>query len=412
MTTLSDLLQALAEGQVPAEIPADCEYREEVGALVAYLGDLSRFVRAMSAGDLSATIQRRGTMAGSLKALHANLRHLTWQTQQVAAGDFKQRVEFLGEFSVAFNSMVASLAQARNELISKNRELATAYSDLKAAEAQLLQQEKMASVGQLAAGIAHEINNPMGFITSNLGSLRNYSETVKDYLDNLDLMASKYPQEERDHIATLRAMLDIDFLLQDMPTLIDESVAGAKRVRDIVQSLKNFSHVDEAEVQHLNLNDCIESTVSALDSTLRAKATVVREFGELPLIECRPHELSQLFLNLLLNAAQAISGQGEIRLKTYRDGDAVVAIVTDNGCGIPPDVIDRIFEPFFTTRPVGQGTGLGLATVYDTVKKHQGSIDVASTVGAGTTFTIRLPIKPENHPQPEPADGPALAANR
>jgi two-component system NtrC family sensor kinase len=208
-------------------------------------------------------------------------------------------------------------------------------------------------------------------------------------------MANKYPEIERAHLADLRSMLDIDFVFEDMPTLIDESVAGAKRVRDIVQALKSFSHVDEAEVQQINLNDCIESTITTTENTLRAKAAVVREYGELPDIECRPHLLSQLFLNLLLNAAHAIATQGEIRIKTRREGDSVIATVSDTGCGIPPEIVGRIFEPFFTTKPVGQGTGLGLSVAYDIVKKHNGKIDVESTVGTGTTFTIRLPIKAE-----------------
>jgi signal transduction histidine kinase len=392
MTVLSDLLKTLAAGQVPAQVPADCEYKEEVGELIAYLSELSHYLRAMAEGDLSVPLARRGPLAGALKGFHASLRHLTWQTQQVAAGDFAQRVDFLGAFSAAFNSMVGALAQAREDLTNKNRELATAYEELKTAEAQLLQQEKMAGIGQLAAGIAHEINNPMGFIQSNLGTLKNYGETLKEYVQDLDLMANKYPEIERAHLADLRSMLDIDFVFEDMPTLIDESVAGAKRVRDIVQALKSFSHVDEAEVQQINLNDCIESTIATTENTLRAKATVVREYGELPDIECRPHLLSQLFLNLLLNAAHAIATHGEIRIKTRREGDSVIATVSDTGCGIPPEIVGRIFEPFFTTKPVGQGTGLGLSVAYDVVKKHNGKIDVQSTVGTGTTFTIRLPI--------------------
>jgi two-component system NtrC family sensor kinase len=259
---------------------------------------------------------------------------------------------------------------------------------------QLLQSEKLASIGQLAAGIAHEINNPMGFIQSNLGTLKNYGETLKEYVQDIDLMATKYSEAEQKHLAELRSMLDIDFLFEDMPTLISESVTGAKRVRDIVQTLKSFSHVDQAEVLQININDCINNTVETAASTLKQKATVVKEFGELPLLECRPHEMSQLFLNLLLNASQAIAQQGEIRVKTSLEGDMIVIAVSDTGCGIPQEIIGRIFEPFFTTREVGKGTGLGLSMCYDIVKKHNGKIDVESTVGAGTTFTIRLPTKP------------------
>ncbi|HTY02300.1 MAG TPA: ATP-binding protein [Rhodocyclaceae bacterium] len=392
MTTLSDLLRALAAGDIPREVPADCEYREEAGLLVEYLAELSRFTRAMAAGELSATLLRRGSLAGSLKGLHANLRHLTWQTQQVAAGDFTQKVDFLGEFSVAFNSMVAALAQARDDLVTKNKELAVAYNDLKAAEAQLLQQEKMASVGQLAAGIAHEINNPMGFIMSNLGTLANYASALQEYVKDADLLAAKYGETEKKRLAELRSMLDVDFIFEDTPTLINESTAGAKRVRDIVQTLKSFSHVDEAEVQQININDCVRSTVETAAATLRAKANVITEFGELPLLNCRPHELSQLFLNMLVNAAQAIDTKGEIRIKTGVADGAIVVSITDTGCGIPPGIIGRIFEPFFTTRDVGKGTGLGLSMCYDIAKKHGGTIDVQSKVGIGSTFTVKLPL--------------------
>ncbi|MBU1235571.1 MAG: HAMP domain-containing protein [Gammaproteobacteria bacterium] len=393
MTVLGELLRALAAGQIPAKVPPDCEYSEEVGELIAYLNDLTRFQRAMAAGDLSAKIERRGALAGALKGLHANLRHLTWQTQQVAAGDFKQRVDFLGEFSVAFNSMVEALAQARDDLVTKNDQLATAYAELKSAQAQLLQQEKMASVGQLAAGIAHEINNPMGFIQSNLGTLGSYGDALKSYVEKTEELEAQCPEAVRNTLSEQRKELDLEFIFEDLPTLISESVSGAKRVRDIVQSLKNFSHVDEAEVQRININDCIESTILTTEGALRPKADVVREYGELPAIECRPHLLSQLFLNLLQNAAAAIPEHGEIRIKTWVDGDMVAASVTDTGCGIPKEILNRIFEPFFTTKPVGTGTGLGLANVYDAVKKHHGKIGVTSTVGTGSTFTIRLPIK-------------------
>jgi signal transduction histidine kinase len=394
MTVLSDLLKALAAGQVPAQVPPDCEYKEEVGELIAYLAELSHYLRAMTEGDLSVPLNRRGPLAGALKGLHANLRHLTWQTQQVAAGDFSQRVDFLGAFSTAFNSMVGALAQAREDLTNKNRELATAYEELKTAEAQLLQQEKMASIGQLAAGIAHEINNPMGFIQSNLGTLKNYGDTLKTYFDATDQLAAQCPETVRATLTQQRNDLDLEFLFEDLPTLISESVSGAKRVRDIVQTLKSFSHVDQAEVQQININDCLNSTVETAASTLKQKANVVKEFGELPLLECRPHEMSQLFLNLLLNAAQAIAQQGEIRVKTSLEGEMIVIAISDTGCGIPQEIIGRIFEPFFTTREVGKGTGLGLSMCYDIVKKHNGTIKVDSTVGTGTTFTVRLPTTP------------------
>ncbi len=393
MTELADVLKRLAAGQIPAEPPSDGECREELQQLIGFLSELSRFARAMAAGDLSATLRQGGPLAGALKGLHANLRHLTWQTQEVAAGDFTQRVDFLGDFSVAFNRMVESLAQARDNLTEKNRQLAAAYDELKAAQSQLLQKEKMASVGQLAAGVAHEINNPMGFIISNIGSLREYGEALKEYVLAADVvLAAGCGEADRAKMQALQDRLDIPFILEDTPSLIKESLDGAGRVRTIVQNLKSFSNVDQAEVQQININDCLESTVSIAWNELKAKADVVRSYGDVPLIECRPQELGQVFLNILRNAAQAIKDRGTIRLTTGREDGVVVVAISDNGCGIPPEIVGRIFEPFFTTRPVGQGTGLGLSICYDIVKKHGGAIEVTSTVDSGTTFTIRLPI--------------------
>jgi two-component system, NtrC family, sensor kinase len=392
MAELAEYLKRLADGQIPSEAPPECEVREELSQLVAYLGEISHFTRSMADGDLSATLRLRGSLAGALKGLHANLRHLTWQTQEVAAGDFTQRVDFLGEFSGAFNHMVEALAKARDDLTSKNTELEKALAELKATQSQLLQQEKMASVGQLAAGVAHEINNPMGFIISNLGTLRNYGEALKEYLQATDAMLANCSEADRAKMQALQNKLDLSFLMEDMPSLIKESRDGAERVRIIVQSLRNFSAVDQEGTQSININDYLDSTVNVAWSELKDKAEIVRSYGVLPPILGRTQEIGQVFLNILRNSVQAIAGRGIIHLKTSHDNGMVTVAITDNGCGIPPEVIGRIFEPFFTTRPPGHGTGLGLSTCYDIVKKHGGTIDVTSTVGKGTKFTIRLPV--------------------
>ncbi len=392
MGELSEYLKRLADGQIPSEAPPESEVREELSQLVAYLGEISHFTRSMADGDLSATLHLRGSLAGALKGLHANLRHLTWQTQEVAAGDFTQRVDFLGEFSGAFNHMVEALAKARDDLTSKNTELEKALADLKATQSQLLQQEKMASVGQLAAGVAHEINNPMGFIISNLGTLNNYGEALKEYLQATNGLLANCGEADRTKMEVLQKKLDLSFIMEDMPSLIKESRDGAERVRIIVQSLRNFSAVDQEGTQSININDYLDSTVNVAWNELKDKAEVVRSYGVLPTILGRTQEIGQVFLNILRNAAQAIAERGIIHLKTSHDNGMVTIVITDNGCGIPPEVIDRIFEPFFTTHPPGQGTGLGLSTSYDIVKKHGGTIDVTSTVGKGTKFTIRLPV--------------------
>lgn len=393
MAELAEYLKRLAEGQIPTEPPPECEAREELTQLVSHFNEITQFARAMAAGDLSATLHRRGSLAGALKGLHANLRHLTWQTQEVASGDFTQRVDFLGDFSVAFNRMVEALAQARNELTAKNAELTKTLQDLKAAQSQLLQQEKMTSIGQLAAGVAHEINNPMGFIISNLGSLRNSSEALSQYVQATEEVLASCNPDDRTRMRSLYDSLDLAFILDDTPLLIKESLDGAHRVKTIVQSLRSFSEVDHAGVQAININDCLDSTINVTWNELKDKAKIVRNYGTVPPIQGKPQELNQVFFNILRNAVQAIAEQGSIHLKTSHEKNQVCIAITDNGCGIPPEIIDRVFDPFFTTRPPGQGTGLGLSTCYDIVKKHGGTIDLASVVGKGTRLTIHLPVE-------------------
>jgi len=404
MAELGEFLKRLADGQIPSGAPPECEVGAELAQLRDYLSEISHFTRAMADGDLSAKLLVRGSLAGTLKGLHANLRHLSWQTQEIAAGDFSQRVDFLGDFSVAFNHMVEALAQARAELTAKNAELTTTLQDLKVAQARILQQEKMASVGQLAAGVAHEINNPMGFIISNLGTLRNYSNAFNEYVQAADRVLPNCLEQDRASMQALAGQLDLPFLLEDTPTLIDESLKGAERVKAIVQSLRNFSAVDQVGAQAININDCLDSTIDVAWNELKDKAKVVRSYSPLPAIQGRTQEIGQVFLNLLRNAVQAFSAPGTILIKTSHDKDTVSVVITDNGCGIPPEVIGRIFEPFYTTRPPGQGTGLGLSSCYDIINKHGGSIEVASVLGKGTKFTIRLPLTTTNPPPDLPGE--------
>lgn len=402
MSSLSDILQKLASGQIPAEIPAECDCRDQLLELTGYLDDLRRFVGALSAGDMNASMRLPGPLAGNLKGLHANLRHLTWQTQQVASGDFSQRVEFLGAFSDAFNSMVSSLAQARKDLTERNRQLADTCDQLKSTQSQLLQHEKMASIGQLAAGVAHEINNPMGFITGNLGALGKYTERLKSFIAAVDeaLASPETPTVLRERLAASRKSLKIDFVLSDIPNLLAESTEGAERVRNIVRDLKSFSRIDAAEQSAVDLNACLESTINIIWSGHNYQAQLTREFGEIPKVTCRPQQLNQVFMNLLQNAAQAVGDDGEIRVRSWNDDGNVFVEIADNGCGIAPEHLNRIFEPFFTTRPVGKGTGLGLSISYDIINKHGGEIQAASELGKGTTMTVRIPLK-----QPEPESG-------
>ena len=292
--------------------------------------------------------------------------------------------------------------ELEQRVADRTRELESAYGDLKSAQSHMLQQEKMASIGQLAAGVAHEINNPVGFVMSNLNSLKKYTEKLLAFIRNqgeaLSTITGLTPEGQQalaESLAADRKALKIDYIAADALNLIDESLEGTDRVKNIVQNLKNFSRIDVAENKPTDLNKAIESTLQIVWNELKYKATVIREYGEIPITLCNIGELNQVFTNLLINAGQAIREKGEITIRTWSEGDNIYLAFVDTGCGIPPEISSRIFEPFFTTKEVGKGTGLGLSITYDIIKKHQGDIEVVSEVGKGTTFTVRIPVKSE-----------------
>lgn len=278
-------------------------------------------------------------------------------------------------------------------LIKRAIEKQKSVTDLQASQLQMFQSEKMASIGQLAAGVAHEINNPIGFILSNLTTLAKYTERLVEYMQ----LQNEYFQspDVTDKLQVLqdkRKQFKIDYVIKDIPNLIGESIDGAERVKIIVQNLKSFSRKDEEEWKHADINDCLESTLNVVWNELKYKATIVREYGELPALKCNPGQLNQVFMNLLVNAAHAIESMGTITIRTWHDNDFIYVSIKDSGCGISEEIKGRIFEPFFTTKDVGKGTGLGLSISYDIVKKHGGSIEVESEPGQGTTFTVILPV--------------------
>jgi PAS domain S-box-containing protein len=253
-------------------------------------------------------------------------------------------------------------------------------------EAQLLQSEKLASIGQLAAGLAHEINNPIGYVSSNLVTLEGYVAQLLGLLAACEGGQSGLLSTARDELA---------FLRDDIPALIRESKQGLAQVRQIVLDLKDFAHIDSTQAwQPADLHQGIDSTLNLLASRLRGRAEIVKEYGRIPDIECLPSQLNQVAMNLLLNAADALGETGgRITLRTGVEGIQVWLEVEDNGCGIAPDALPRIFDPFFTTKPVGQGTGLGLSMSYGIVQRHHGRIEVQSVVGRGTTVRVLLPLR-------------------
>lgn len=290
------------------------------------------------------------------------------------------------------------LLQQHERVQRRNQEIETAHAALQDAQAQLVQSEKLASVGQLAAGVAHEINNPIGFIMSNLGTLSSYSDVMKKLIGGYRRYADGVRSQNVDsglleQIKSLEEEEDIEFVLDDIDGLVSDSIAGSKRVKDIVQGLKSFSRIDEAAVTEHDLHEGIDSTLKVVANEIKYSCTVDKQYGDLPMIPCNLAKLNQVFMNLLVNAAQAMEEQGTITIATKVDGDVAVIRFSDTGSGIPAEKLGSIFDPFFTTKPIGTGTGLGLSISYGIVQDHGGSIDVESEVDVGTTFIIRLPLE-------------------
>jgi len=293
----------------------------------------------------------------------------------------------------------ADLETANATLLAEKLRQQELIRKLEETKSQLLQSEKMASIGQLAAGVAHEINNPVGFVNSNLCTLQRYATDMLTLLAAYESFEGSLAGAERQDILRLKTEIDVDFLREDVGSLLTESLSGLQRVKRIVQDLKDFSHVDESERQWANLETGLESTLNVVWNEIKYKATVVKEYGAIPQIECFPSQLNQVFMNLLINAVHAIEAQGQITLRTGHDEQYVWVEVADTGTGIKAEHLGRIFEPFFTTKPVGKGTGLGLSLSYGIVQKHGGHFEVASEPGKGTVFKVLLPrlSAPVNH---------------
>jgi signal transduction histidine kinase/CheY-like chemotaxis protein len=298
----------------------------------------------------------------------------------------------LKRYKTELEDRVASRTQ---ELLRANEELKSSNRKLEQVHVQLLQSEKMASIGQLAAGVAHEINNPIGFVNSNLGSLESYVRDLLRLLAVYEQHESSFAEGSaaRAEISAAKQAVEIDYLRQDLPALLNESKEGLQRVKKIVQDLKDFSHAGKGEWESADLHAGLESTLNIVNNELKYKAAVAKHYGTLPAIECLPLELNQVFMNLLVNAGQALPDKGEITIRTGAEGEHVWVEIADTGTGIAPENLKRIFDPFFSTKPVGKGTGLGLAISYGIVQKHHGRIDVTSVVGQGTTFRVTLPVR-------------------
>jgi len=343
------------------------------------------------------------------------VKRLTQGASVIAAGDFSQRVvvsgsDEIGELAKTFNRMARSLEdrsqaltdlnksleekvhERTQELEQSNREVQKAYEELKETQVQLIQSEKMASLGQLVSGIAHEIKNPLNFIYGNTDFLKQYIHHLKQLIALYESKARLDPADAQD-VERLKEQVNYQFMLEDLETLVKNFEEGASRIHSIIGDLKTFSRLEREEFRAVDIHEPINLALNLLHTEYRDRIRIHREFGQVPPVDCHPGKMSQVFLNLFSNACQAIVAEGDIWIRSSCRNGKVVVEVEDNGVGIDKQDLNRIFEPFFTTKPAGQGTGLGLSISYGIIQQHHGSIEAHSQKGEGTVFRVQLPVK-------------------
>jgi signal transduction histidine kinase len=301
-----------------------------------------------------------------------------------------------GQVAIAIEHarLVDQLSRKNRDLLQKNLHLDAKNLELRTIQSQLIHQEKMASLGRMVAGIAHELNNPVNFVHGNLPYLREYFEDLKRIAASLD----NVPVEQRQAVDDLKKQLKYDFLVADLDNIIADLAEGAERIRQIIKNLRSFSRLDEAELKEASIQEGIESTIKILNQYYgRDKIRPETNFAEIPSVVCYPGKLNQVWMNLLSNAAQAVAEQDEprVQITTELDGNWVIVSISDNGTGIKPQDQSKIFEPFYTTKPVGQGTGLGLSICHSIIERHGGSIWFETAQGQGTKFNVKIPLRAE-----------------
>ncbi|HLA33629.1 MAG TPA: ATP-binding protein [Rhodocyclaceae bacterium] len=362
-----------------------------------------RLVAAGTQAGQAYDLAGNDSAAALLNDALCNLFDLVARRDQTQLATRERLCAEINELSESYTQLDALIAARTKELWltnvalqSEQKALIEAMTKIEQAQGQLLQSEKMATVGQLTAGIAHEINNPIGFISSNLGSLSIYIDKLFAVLAAYERLAAELPDTHPARLATeaARKAAEIDYLCEDIPELLRESSDGLTRVKRIVSDLKDFSHINEGEWKYSDIHNGLESTLNIVWNEIKYKATVKKEFGDLPPVKCIPSLINQVLMNLLVNAAHAIETTGSITLRTGTEERNVWVEVIDSGKGMTPEIQARIFEPFFTTKPVGKGTGLGLSIAWDIMQRHNGRIEVRSEPGQGACFRLTLPIEP------------------
>ena len=297
----------------------------------------------------------------------------------------------IGLLTETFNHMSYKVFQARNDLKSKIKELETVNNDLKIAQSKLVQSAKMTSLGQLVAGVAHELNNPIAFIYSNTSHLKDYSEKLFKIIEEIEKHPGQSEKIKQDN--------EFDYIKKDLPLLIKSCQDGAQRTRDIVIGLRNFSRLEESLLKEIDIRESIDTTLELLNGEIKNRIKIHRQYENIPPMLCYASQINQVLMNLLSNAVHAISGNGQIWISVALSKlanqavDQVLISIQDTGSGMSPEIMDKIFEPFFTTKDVGQGTGLGLSISYGIIQNHAGDIQVKSEKGVGTEFIITVPLQ-------------------
>lgn len=297
-----------------------------------------------------------------------------------------------------YNQMAENLQTLYNDLEHKvqerTKELEDANNEIKNAQVMMVHSEKMRSLGQLVAGITHEINNPINFIHGNMTHLKNYSEALIDIINLYETCEINLNEEERQKINELKDKIELDFIKEDLPMLIKSCYEGTERTKNIILDLKSFSRLDELVINSIDLPKEIDTTLNILHNKIKGRIEIIKEYADdIPLVEGYGGQLNQVFMNVLDNACYAIKDKGSIYIRLQKKENNVIIEFEDTGCGMKKEHADKIFDPFYTTKPVGVGTGLGLSISYKVIQKHNGIISVESTEGNGTKFKIQLPLK-------------------
>lgn len=364
-------------------------------------GDIATDARFKLAVDRQRVSRPASAMCWPLMVEHRVIGTLSINRQDLSKpytdDDLKNGEMVVNLITVVIENARLHMDQQQRIIVSAqmNAEIRGINKRLEETQNQLLQSEKMASIGQLAAGVAHEINNPIGYVYSNLGTLEKYVQDVFSMIDDYEQAEGAIIDDVvRVRLQAAREKLDIAFLKEDLRALMDESREGITRVKNIVQDLKGFSHVDATDEWYAaDLHKGLNSTLNIVSNEIKYKADVVKEYGKIATVECLPSQLNQVFMNLLVNAVHAIEGRGTITVRTGNQDAEVWVEVADTGKGIAAEDLKRVFDPFFTTKPIGHGTGLGLSLSYSIIQKHHGRIEVQSEVGKGTTFRVWLPVR-------------------